>query len=89
MVADRIDIRQIRVVAHSKYYPGWVYSARKDMAPEILQRIQAALFKLSLDDPDHRKILQKADFIRVVPSHDAEFESIRELMTVVGIDLDK
>jgi hypothetical protein len=24
-----------------------------------------------------------------VPSHDAEFESIRELMTVVGIDLDK
>jgi phosphonate transport system substrate-binding protein len=88
VVADRIDIGQIRVVAHSKYYPGWVYSARKDLEPEVLQRIQKALFKLSWDDPDHRKILEKADFIRVVPSHDAEFELIRELLTVVGIDLD-
>ncbi len=36
VVADRIDIRQIRVVAYSKFYPGWVYSARKDLDPEVL-----------------------------------------------------
>jgi phosphonate transport system substrate-binding protein len=89
VVADRIDIRHIRVVAYSKYYPGWVYSARKDMETEVLQKIQAALFKLASDIPEHRKILANADFIQVVPSDDAEFESIRELMTMVGIDLDK
>jgi len=89
VVADRIDLRQIRVIAHSKFYPGWVYSARKDLAPEVLEKIQAALFTLSPDNPEHRKILENADFVQVVPSDDTELESIRELMMVVGIDLDK
>jgi phosphonate transport system substrate-binding protein len=89
VVADRIDIRQIRVVAYSKYYPGWVYSARKDLNPEHLQKIQAALFNLSMESSEHRPILEKADFTRIVPSSDAEFDSVRELMTLVGIDLDK
>lgn len=89
VVADRIDIRQIRVVAYSKYYPGWMYSARKDLDPEILRSIQTAMFKLSPDNTEHRAILEKADFTRIVPSHDAEFDSVRELMTLVGIDLDK
>jgi phosphonate transport system substrate-binding protein len=89
VVADRIDLRQIRVIAHSKFYPGWVYSARKDLAPEVLEKIQAALFTLAPDNPEHRKILENADFVQVVPSDDTELESIRELMMVVGIDLDK
>lgn len=89
VVADRIDIRQIRVVAYSKFYPGWVYSARKDLDPEILHKIQTALFKLSMETAAHRPILENAHFTRIVPSNDAEFDSVRELMTVVGIDLDK
>ena len=89
VVADRIDIRQIRVVAYSKFYPGWVYSARKDLAPEVLAKIQTAMFKLTADNPEHRAILEKAHFTRIVPSSDAEFDSVRDLMTVVGIDLDK
>jgi phosphonate transport system substrate-binding protein len=87
-VADRIDTHQIRVVAYSKFYPGWVYSARKDLDPEILKKVQDALFKLSFENSEHRKILEKADFTRIVPSNDAEFDSVRELMTLVGIDLD-
>jgi len=89
VVADRIDVRQIRVVAYSKFYPGWVYSARKDLDPQVLHNIQAALFKLSMDNPGHRAILERADFTRIVPSNNAEFDSVRELMTLVGIDLDK
>ena len=89
VVADKIDIRQIRVVAYSKFYPGWVYSARKDLNPEVLRKIKSALFKLSVDNPEHRAILEKAHFTRIVPSNDAEFDSVRELMTLVGIDLDK
>ena len=89
VVADRIDIRQIRVVAYSKFYPGWVYSARKDLNPEVLRQIRTALFKLSMENPEHRAILEKAEFSGIVPSNDAEFDSVRELMTVVGIDLDK
>lgn len=89
VVADRIDIRQIRVIAYSKFYPGWVYSARKNLNPKILQQIQSALFKLSMDNPEHRLILENAHFNRIVPSSDPEFDSVRDLMSVLGIDLDK
>lgn len=89
VVADRIDVSQIRIVAHSKYYPGWLYSARKNLDPKILGRVKEALFKLSMDDPEHRVILEKADFIRVVASDDSQFNSARELVAVMGIDLDK
>jgi phosphonate transport system substrate-binding protein len=89
VVADKIDIRQIRVIAYSKFYPGWVYSARKNLNPEVLDKIQAALFKLSMENPEHLPILENAHFTRIVPSNDAEFDSVRELMSVVGIDLDK
>jgi phosphonate transport system substrate-binding protein len=89
VVADKIDIRQIRVIAYSKFYPGWVYSARKNLNPEVLHKIQAALFKLSVENPEHLPILENAHFTRIVPSNDTEFDSVRELMSVVGIDLDK
>ncbi|MDO9109962.1 MAG: phosphate/phosphite/phosphonate ABC transporter substrate-binding protein [Desulfatirhabdiaceae bacterium] len=89
VVADKIDIRQIRVIAYSKFYPGWVYSARKNLNPEVLHKIQTALFKLSVENPEHLPILENANFTRIVPSNDAEFDSVRELMSVVGIDLDK
>lgn len=89
VVADKIDIRQIRVIAYSKFYPGWVYSARKNLNPEVLHKIQTALFKLSVENPEHLPILENAHFTRIVPSNDAEFDSVRELMSVVGIDLDK
>jgi phosphonate transport system substrate-binding protein len=89
VVADKIDIRQIRVIAYSKFYPGWVYSARKNLNPEVLHKIQAAMFKLSVENPEHLAILENAHFTRIVPSNDTEFDSVRELMSVVGIDLDK
>lgn len=89
VVADKIDIRQIRVIAYSKFYPGWVYSARKNLNPEVLHKIQTALFKLSVENPEHLAILENAHFTRIVPSNDTEFDSVRELMSVVGIDLDK
>ena len=89
VVADKIDIRQIRVIAYSKFYPGWVYSARKNLNTEVLHKIQTALFKLSVENPEHLSILENAHFTRIVPSNDAEFDSVRELMSVVGVDLDK
>ncbi len=89
VVANKIDTGKIRVVAYSRYYPGWVYSARKDMNPEVLKKIEDVLFRLSPDTPEHRVILQKAHFLRVVPSRDMEFESVRKLINVLGIDLDK
>jgi phosphonate transport system substrate-binding protein len=33
ILADKIDLKQIRVLAYSRWYPGWVYAARRGLDP--------------------------------------------------------
>ena len=87
VVADKIDISRIRVIAHSAWYPGWVYAFRKDFDHRSLAKLKEALFRLRYEHPDHRKILDAADIIGVVPSDDSEFNTVRELITALGMNL--
>ena len=85
VVADKIDISEIRVIAHTRWYPGWVYSARKGLDPGIQARISASLLKLDPANPEHLLILQAAHFSRIIPSSDTEFEALGDLILKVGL----
>ncbi len=85
VVSDKIDINEIRVVASSRWYPGWVYSARKDLAPEIVEKIKQALLKLNLSRKEHRQILQTARIMGVIPSVDKDFNPVRKLAVTLGM----
>lgn len=88
VVADKIDVGEIRVIAHTRWYPGWVYAARKDLDPQVVEKIKAALLKLDRNNQEHRQIFESAKINAVIPSHDGEFNSIRDLLKKVGIGED-
>ncbi|WP_310599231.1 phosphate/phosphite/phosphonate ABC transporter substrate-binding protein [Desulfobulbus sp.] len=80
VLANRIDINQIKVVATSRAYPGWVYAYSPRLAPESVDKIRAAMLKLDYaNNPRHRAILDAARFIGFVASDDRDFDPIREL----------
>lgn len=87
LVADRIDIKKIRVIADTRWYPGWVYAARADMEPEIVEKIKKAFLKLDYDQNEHNRILETADIIGIISSEDQDFDPVRELAAQVGISL--
>ncbi len=89
VVRDKVDIRQIRVVASTPRYPGWVYAARAGLAPQIVEKIKGALLSLDYDNEADRRILEAASMRGILPSQDREFDSVRALARRVGIDLDK
>jgi phosphonate transport system substrate-binding protein len=89
VVADKIDINEIRVIANTRWYPGWVYAARADLDPKIVEKIRKALLKLDFKQEDYQHILEAADFVRVIPSDDRDFNPVRELAARVGISLEK
>ncbi len=89
VVADKIDINEIRVIANTRWYPGWVYAAGAGLESKIVKKIRKALLKLDFNQKEHRQILEAADFIRVIPSDDRDFDPVRELAARVGISLDK
>ena len=81
VVRDKIDLDQIRVLAESRPYPGWVYSARKGFDPGARDKIGKALLGLQLSNHDHAKILSAAGMIDIIPARDEDFGPIRDLIT--------
>jgi phosphonate transport system substrate-binding protein len=89
VVADKIDINEIRVIANTRWYPGWVYAARAGIDPKIVEKVRKALLTLDVSQEEHQHIFEMADFVRVIPSEDQDFNPIRELAARVGISLEK
>ena len=89
VVADKIDINEIRVIAHTRWYPGWVYAARSDLKTEIVQIIKNALLKLDYNQTEHKRMLDAADIVGFIPSEDEDFDPVRELAARIGMNLEE
>lgn len=86
ILRGRIDLSQIRILAESKSYPGWVYCARAGFSPEIVEKIARAMFALRYDRPDDAVILSAAGMRGIIPAVDADYESVRRLAETLGLD---
>lgn len=80
IVRDKIDLGQIRVLAESRPYPGWVYSVRKGTDPIIAEKVAKALFDLSMAKPEDNQVLSAAGMVKVIPAQDGDYDSIRDLV---------
>jgi len=89
LVADKIDLSQIRVIAHTPYYPGWMYAHRKGLDPKVLGAVKGALLKIDCMGTEYRSICNSAHFSGVIAAEDSDYDSIRALVAKVGIDLDE
>lgn len=83
ILASKIDLSQIRVLAQTPWYPGWVYAARKDLDPDKLEKIKRALLALDINNPEHKPILEKAGFVAIIPAKDSDFDRVRQLASLV------
>ena len=86
LLRDKIDISQIRVLAESRSYPGWVYAARNGLDPAVVQSVAAAMFALDPSNPKQARILDAARFAGIIPSSDADFDPIRDLVAKLGLE---
>ena len=86
ILRGKIDIGQIRVLAESKAYPGWVYAARAGLSRDIVERVSRAMFALSMERPDDAVILQTAGMRGIIAATDADYAPVRELAEKLDID---
>jgi phosphonate transport system substrate-binding protein len=88
VLKDKIDRDQIRVLAETRWYPGWVFSARKGLDPEVIDTIKAAMTDLLWRDPEQHRILKFARIQNIVPATDSDFDPIRELIRKIDAELE-
>jgi phosphonate transport system substrate-binding protein len=86
VVADKIDISEIRVIASTRWYPGWVFAVGKSLEDEDASRIKQALCGLDSNDPRHEEILDAADIVGIIPADDKDFDGVRELSSGLGMN---
>lgn len=79
ILKDRIDLSQVRILAETKPYPGWVYAARKDLDPEIIDKIAQAMFTLAMEDEKDAFILEAAKMRGIIPATDTDYDPVRDL----------
>lgn len=80
----RLDLKQIRVVAETKRYPSWTFSAYDGVDPEVTDKIKQALLKM----PAH--LFEKAKLPGSVngfqEAADKDFDSVRTLAEKVKME---
>ncbi len=79
ILKGKIDIKQIKVLGLTKWYPGWVYAARRDLDPVIVEQIKKAMLELNYEIPRDREILDAADMTAIIPSLDSDYNAVRDL----------
>ena len=83
ILANKIDLKQIRILAYSPWYPGWVYAARRGLDPAVVAKIKGALLALNINNPEQKNILQKAGFVRIISAQDKDFNPVRRLAQIL------
>lgn len=86
VVADRLSTADIRVIARTPWYPGWVFAADHRLDSAVVEAVRTALTALDPADPIHREILDAANVARIVPAEDSEFDPVRTLWEEVRSD---
>ncbi len=89
VVSGKIDADEIRIVATTQPYPGWVYAARKNMDKAVVEKLKQAFEQLDFNQKHHQEILESANFIKVLASDDSQFDPVRQLTARVGLNLEQ
>jgi phosphonate transport system substrate-binding protein len=86
LLEGKIDLSQIRILAESRSYPGWVYAHRPGLDPAVVEKISAAMFALDINRPDDAVILQTAGMRGIIPARDADYDPVRNLAEKLGME---
>lgn len=85
LLADKIDLAQINILARTSRYPGWNFAARAGLAEDVVQAIKEAMFALDFHDPEDREILENAAIRGIIPATSEDFNAVRDIVRGTGL----
>jgi len=85
LLADKIDLDQIRILARTPRYSGWGYAARPGLADEVVEAVKEAMLALDPENPEHRLILDKGAMGRIIAATPEDFQPVLDLVSRVGL----
>ncbi len=84
-VKDKIDLNKIKIIAYTEYFPSWCFAAFSHTDKEAVEKIKQALLKLDKNNPDHYKILEKAEVSRFIETNDTDYDIMRKKAEILKV----
>jgi phosphonate transport system substrate-binding protein len=84
-VEDKIDMSKIKIIAYTESFPNWCFAAFAHTDKNVAEKIKEALLKLNKNNPDHYRILEKAELSGFIETSDRDYEMIRETAKILKI----
>lgn len=83
-----VPANQFKIIHKSDPFPGSAWCYRKDLPEDLKQKVRDAMFSISLDTcPELKDFLRKIE--KYQPATDADWDSLRETVHILNIDLTK
>jgi len=75
---DKVDLSQIKIVGYTDYFPNWPVFARSKLSKTTIDKIRAAMLKLTPNSSQSKAILGAAHLTGFVAVSDKDFEKLRK-----------
>jgi phosphonate transport system substrate-binding protein len=84
-VKDKIDLNKIKIIAYTESFPNWCFTAFSHTNKDVAEKIKQALLKLNKNNPDHYKILEKAEVGGFIETSDTDYDIVRTKANILKI----
>ena len=84
-VKDKIKLSQIKIIAYTEYFPNWCFAAFSHTDKDVAEKIKQALLKLDKNNPEHYKILEKAEISGFIEASDTDYEIMRKKAEILKV----
>lgn len=84
-VKDKIDLNQIKIIAYTAYFPNWCFAAFSRTDKDVAEKIKQALLRLNKNNPDHYKILEKAEVGGFIETCDTDYDIMRKKAEILKV----
>ncbi len=81
----KIDTSKVTVFWTTPPYVDYVWTARSELDPDLMERFTVALLKLQYDNPEHRKLLDLQRTKGFVRAKDEDWKGIEEAAKAAGL----
>jgi len=81
---DQVDIKQLKIIGYTEYYPNWTLFAAPGLNKTTVDRVKTALLKLKYGDPQSEKVLKPARLTGFAPVTDGDYDRLRQAAKEFG-----
>lgn len=82
---NKLDPQQVKIFYKTPPFFDYVWAARKDLDPVLINKFINAFLKLNSNDAEQKKVLELLSATKYVRANDADYDKLRQAATVAGL----